>query len=209
MRMLIIAVAVGVLAISGCSGQPEPGAGASTVAAAVDWQPVAPIDMSATQKAQNELVVVATNALMAELLGELEAALGSGGGRAGIETCREKAPMIAARVSEQYGLRIGRTSDRLRNPGNAPPAWALRQVAERTAEPTFLAGPGGELGALLPIRLKAECQMCHGPVEAIDEEIRQAIADVYPDDRAVGFVEGDLRGWIWVEAPPGEPATSL
>ena len=25
----------------------------------------------------------------------------------------------------------------------------------------------------------------------------------YPDDRAVGFAAGDLRGWYWVEAPLG------
>jgi outer membrane murein-binding lipoprotein Lpp len=209
MRHLMIVVAVGGLAVAGCSRQPEPVAQVEVIAPAVDWLTIEAIDMTATQKAQQELAAAATNALASELLGELEAALASGGGAAGIQACREKAPEIAARVSQQFGLKIGRTSHRLRSPNNTPPAWAQLQVANQVAEPTYLAGSGGQFAALLPIRLKAECQMCHGPTEAIDEDIQRAIATVYPNDQAVGFTEGDLRGWIWVEVPPGEPETEL
>jgi len=209
MRHLIVAVAVCCLAFAGCSRQPEPVAQVEAIAPVIDWQPVVASAMTATQKAQQELVATATNAMAAELLGELEAALQSGGGPAGIQACREKAPEIAARVSQQYGVKIGRTSHRLRNPNNTIPSWAERPVADRVGEPTFLAGSGGELAALLPIRLKAECQMCHGPAEAIDEDIQRAIATFYPNDHAVGFVAGDVRGWIWVEVPPGAPDTEL
>jgi hypothetical protein len=209
MRYPIVAVAVCCLAFVGCSRQPEPVAVVEEVAPVIDWQPVAASAMTTTQKAQQELVATATNAMAAELLGELEAALHSGGGPAGIQACREKAPEIAARVSEQYGVKIGRTSHRLRSPNNTPPGWAQLQVAKQVAEPTYLAGSGGELAALLPIRLRAECEMCHGPVEAISEDVQRAIATFYPNDQAVGFVAGDVRGWIWVEVPPGELETEL
>ncbi len=209
MRHLIIAVAVCCLAISGCSRQPEPVAQVEEVVPTIDWHQLQPTDMTATQKAQQELVATATNAMAAELLGELHAALDSGGGPAGIQACREKAPQIAASVSQQFGVKIGRTSHRLRSPNNTPPAWAESQIAERVAEPTFLAGSGGELAALLPIRLRAECEMCHGSIESIAEDVQRAIATFYPNDQAVGFVAGDLRGWIWVEVPPGEPETEL
>ncbi len=168
------------------------------------WHRVDPLDMTDTQKAQQELVLSATNALAAEMMGELTAALDSGGPDAAIAVCRTTAPTVAAHVSEQYGLRIGRTSQKLRNPANTAPDWATPYIAELAEEPTFLAGPDGELGALLPIRLKSECQMCHGPVEAIDEDVLNSIAESYPEDQAVGFAEGDLRGWFWVETPPGE-----
>jgi hypothetical protein len=118
------------------------------------------------------------------------------------------APTVAAQISEQYGLKIGRTSHKLRNPANAPPEWARGSVADQVADPTFLAGPNGEMGALLPIRLKAECQMCHGPAEMIDDEVQTAISEAYPEDEAVGFGEDDLRGWFWVETPPGESETT-
>ena len=105
---------------------------------------------------------------------------------------------------ETYGVKVGRTSHKLRNADNVGPEWAAAYVNDLVEDPTYLVGPNGELGALLPIKLKAECGMCHGPAEEIDESIMAAITEAYPDDQAVGFVEGDLRGWFWVEAPPGE-----
>ena len=171
----------------------------------VEWERVLPGLMTETQKAQQELVLTATNALAAELMGELTAALDAGDASAAIGVCREKAPSVAARVSEVYGVEIGRTSYRLRNQANVAPTWADAYVADLVEDPTYMGGPNGELGALLPIRLRAECQMCHGPAEEIDEGIQAALADHYPNDQAMGFAEGDLRGWFWIEAPPGEP----
>jgi len=209
MRHLMVAVAVCCLAISGCSRQPEPAAEVEQVPMVVTWEPIAASAMTAHQKAQQDVIATASAAMAAELFGELEAALHSGGGPAGIQACREKAPEVAARVSGQYGVRIGRTSFRLRNPDNTVPDWGERQVADRVAEPTYLAGSDGELAALLPIRLRAECEMCHGPAETISEDVQRAIATFYPNDQAVGFAAGDLRGWIWVEAPAVAPATAL
>ncbi|MCU0233581.1 MAG: DUF3365 domain-containing protein [Thermoanaerobaculales bacterium] len=200
---LVIATAV-CLVVSGC-GKPgeEPVVVEETHAA--HWEKVLPGLMTETQKAQQELVLTATNALASELMGELTAALDQGGPAAGITVCREKAPQVAANVSETYGLRIGRTSHRLRNTANSGPAWSEAYVAGLEGEPTWVAGPNGELGALLPIRLRAECQMCHGPAEMIADEVMAAIRANYPEDQAVGFTEGELRGWFWVEVPPGEP----
>jgi hypothetical protein len=31
--------------------------------------------------------------------------------------------------------------------------------------------------------------------------MRQLLAERYPADRAVGFEEGQIRGWYWVEMP--------
>lgn len=208
MRHPAVALVLLCLIPTGCSRQAEGPMETAQVAPAVTWEPVVVTDMTETQKAQRELIVAATNALAAETLGELEAALAQSGGPGGILVCREKAPEIASHVSSQFGIAIGRTSHRLRNPANLPPDWAQPYVADRVSEPVFLAGPSGELGALLPIRLRPECQMCHGPVETIDEEVLAAINEIYPDDRAVGFTEGDLRGWFWAEAPPGEPEAS-
>jgi len=171
----------------------------------VEWERVLPGLMTETQKAQQELMLTATNALAAELMGELTAALDAGDASAAIGVCREKAPSVAANIFEMYGVEIGRTSYRLRNEANVAPSWAEAYVADLVEDPTYVGGPNGELGALLPIRLRAECQMCHGPAEEIDEGIQAALAEHYPNDQAMGFAEGDLRGWFWIEAPPGEP----
>lgn len=31
--------------------------------------------------------------------------------------------------------------------------------------------------------------------------VRAALMDRYPVDRAIGFTEGEIRGWFWVEVP--------
>ncbi len=208
MKQLTV-VYIGVcLVLAGCS-QPAEERTIVEETTAVAWAKVLPDLMTESQQAQQELMLTAAKALATELMGELSAALAAGDPSAAIGVCRGKAPLVAAQVSDTYGLEIGRTSHRLRNPANVAPAWADAYVADLVEDPTYLAGPNGELGALLPIRLKAACQMCHGPAEDIDQAIQATLAADYPDDQAVGFAEGDLRGWLWVEAPPDEVETEM
>ena len=201
-RWTVVLVVIG-LTLTGCAKPAEEPVEIEE-SAVVAWEKVLPGLMTDTQKAQQELMATAVNALASEMMGELMAALDSGDPTAAIDVCKEKAPGVAENINETYGVMIGRTSHMLRNAANVAPDWAAPFVAEMAEEPTYAAGPNGELGALLPIKLKAECQMCHGPAEEIDEGLMAAISESYPDDQAVGFVEGDLRGWFWVEAPPGE-----
>jgi hypothetical protein len=98
-------------------------------------------------------------------------------------------------------VEIARTSFRLRNPQNQPPPWAVPLVEQGVAEPRYVSLPKGGLGALLPIHLKPTCLMCHGPEDQILPDVREALAKQYPEDKATGFEEGDLRGWFWVEVP--------
>ena len=205
-RSAVLLVVFGLM-VAGCGGPAEEPVEVEEVAA-VEWEKVLAGSMTDTQKAQQELVATAVNALASEMMGELSAALDSGDAGAAIAVCKEKAPGVAAHIKEIYGVKIGRTSHKLRNAANVAPEWADPYVTDLAEYPTYVAGPNGELGALLPIKLRAECQMCHGPVEGIDEGIMAAISEVYPDDQALGFIEGDLRGWFWVEAPPGEPEES-
>ena len=210
MKHLFVVCMVVCSVVAGCARPAEEPVKTEEPAATVEWERALPGLMTETQYAQQELILTATNALASELLGELTAALDSGDADAAIAVCRSKVRVVAAHVSEAYGVDIGRTSYWLRNPANVPPEWAHPYVETMIEEPTYVAGPNGELGALLPIKLKAECQMCHGQVDEIDEGIAAALAEHYPGDQAVGFAEGDLRGWFWVEAPPGEaePAES-
>lgn len=207
MRFLISLMIVGCFVVSGCSDSKEPVTMVQEPVEVGQWTPVTPEEMGDTQKAQHELCVAATNAMASELMGELMAALDSDDPTAGITVCGAKAPEIAAHIARDYGVEIGRTSHKLRNPANTPPQWAETIVGDQLGQPHFLAGPNGEFGALLPIRLKAECQMCHGAPENIDETILTALAEHYPEDAATGFAEGDLRGWFWIEAPGHQPTS--
>lgn len=141
--------------------------------------------------------------LFARLSGRLQEVMRAQGPAAALEVCHAEAPGFARAVGEAHGLRIGRTSWKLRNPGNAPPAWARAAVDARLAEPSFQATPGGGLLALFPIRLAEGCLRCHGEEVSLSPEVRAALRSHYPADEATGFKAGDLRGWFWVEVPDG------
>jgi hypothetical protein len=42
------------------------------------------------------------------------------------------------------------------------------------------------------------CLACHGDPEAIDPQVKRLLAERYPDDTAVGYKPGDLRGAVSV-----------
>jgi hypothetical protein len=146
-------------------------------------------------------MLAAKEALFTRLSGRLMEVMGSQGPSAAIEVCQQEAPKISVSVSEEQGLRIGRTGVRLRNAANVAPSWAESLVNQRIDTPTFAVLDNGASVALLPIKLQGQCLMCHGPQEEIPAEVRERLAALYPNDEATGFQEGELRGWFWIELP--------
>ena len=47
------------------------------------------------------------------------------------------------------------------------------------------------------------CLTCHG--SSLAPDVAAQISDLYPQDRAVGFEAGDLRGVFWLEFPADTP----
>jgi hypothetical protein len=167
------------------------------------WKTVGQDSMSGDQNAQRDRALAARDAMASRLKGRLMEVLGSDDPATAIVVCAEDAPQIAADVSQEHGVSIGRTSFRLRNPKNTPPVWTSQLVADRIDEPIYLSD-GRKLGALLPIRLEVACLTCHGPEDAIPQEVKDALVKHYPEDQATGFRKGDLRGWFWVEVPAAD-----
>jgi len=139
------------------------------------------------------------------LKAELMAAMQSGGPVAAIEVCNIQAPRIAERVSAATDLQISRVSLKNRNPGNTPNDWQTRVLAsfeerKRSGEdPSALtwqetAEIDGvrEFRFMRAIPTAALCLQCHG--ETLAPPVAAKIAELYPNDRATGFREGDLRG---------------
>ena len=137
-----------------------------------------------------------------ELQGALRAGLSQGPDEA-IGVCKTRAPEIAESLSTD-GVRMGRTSHKLRNPSNTAPEWVgpileayLSDPASR--HPREIALPEGRFGYAEPIMIKTVCLACHG--ENVAPEVASRIAEHYPNDRATGFKNGDFRGLFWVEYP--------
>ena len=156
----------------------------------------------AEETAQRQAASNARDDLAKRLSTRLVQAMSNGGPAKAIDVCSKEAPRIAKAVGKEHGLKIGRTSFKLRNPENAPPDWAKMLVEKRIAEPTYAALTDGALGAMLPIRVNAQCLACHGPTDRIAADVKAQLAAKYPKDHATGFKDGDLRGWFWVEIPP-------
>ena len=159
------------------------------------------VEGKSPSEASKEMMLAAKDALFTKLSGRLKETMTSQGPGAAIAVCQKEAPAIAKAVSKEQGLQIGRTGVRLRNPGNVAPAWADELVREKIDTPTFVTLDNGHAAALLPIKLQAQCLMCHGPKEQIAPVIQEQLTKLYPGDQATGFKEGELRGWFWIELP--------
>jgi hypothetical protein len=136
----------------------------------------------------------------------LHEALKSGGPKAAVGACVSLGPDLDAQVSEQTGIEIGRTALRVRNPENTPDAWeqaGLATMAKRLAagvDPARLeiyevtvSSEGQRLFRYLqPIMMREGCLACHGP--NVSADVKAEIARSYPDDKAIGFIVGELRG---------------
>lgn len=147
----------------------------------------------------------AVQAFSTTLKAELVAGMQAGGPVAAIEVCHDKAPGIAEAVSLDQGMRLSRVSLKNRNPGNAPNDWqaaVLVDFQERVDSGEDAAGlswqetvetaDGAEYRFMKAIPTGAVCLACHGT--ALAPEVAARIDDLYPEDKATGFSEGDLRG---------------
>lgn len=152
---------------------------------------------TATAKAK---ALNARGTLFKALSGRLTEVITSQGPAAAIEVCSKEASSMAKNVGDDLGVRIGRTALMLRNPKNKAPDWVQPLLNDTPTEETFVELSDDRLGALLPIRLKENCTICHGPADTIPADVRDALTTFYPEDKATGFHVGDLRGWFWVEA---------
>jgi hypothetical protein len=139
------------------------------------------------------------------VLRELADSLSSVGPEKAINSCHIDSLLMTQRIGRE-GVAAGRTSDRLRNPTNAARPWAaeiIRANAGHMARDVdgFVVDLGKTLGVLRPISQRSICANCHGPVDSLKPGVRAAIAERYPADKAVGFRQGEIRGWFWVEIP--------
>ena len=147
--------------------------------------------------------------LLAPFKRDLQEALRQGlarGPAEAVAACQLQAPEIASTLSRD-GIRLGRTSHRLRNPANAPPEWVRPLLDAYVSSPSDRAPrtvplPNRRSGYAEPILVQHLCLTCHGEVLAPD--VASRIEELYPGDQAVGFRPGDLRGVFWVEFPAAD-----
>src|SRR4029453_15695113 len=118
-------------------------------------------------------------------LWELNSGLEQGGPVLAIKSCHIDSARVAERVGREEGLAAGRTSDRLRNPTNAPRPWAapiVKANAGRRAQDVegFAGDLGDKVGVIRPIAARPICASCHGRADQFSTAIRAELKDRYP-----------------------------
>ncbi len=149
-----------------------------------------------------------------KLLSVLAVEMDKGGPESAIGVCRDKAPQMAKAASEETGWAIRRVSLNNRNPKAVPDAWeravledfdrrAAAGEAPATLEKGELVTDGGQktyryMKALPTAEL---CLKCHGPQASLAPAVRAKLAELYPQDKAVGYSVGQVRGAITLKKP--------
>ena len=189
--------------VSACDRAPE-SEKSSGEEAAVErvWRPVDAGELTPHQRAMVDYAGQSRGIMGQRLMGTVMEAARTDGFDGAIEVCKQEAGPIAAEIEESRKVRIGRTSDRLRNPENEPPGWFRDRVGDESGEQFVALANDGTVGAAIPIFLAAPCMNCHGATEVLAEGVSSALERLYPEDQAIGYGKGDLRGWFWVEVPP-------
>lgn len=139
------------------------------------------------------------------LKSELVMAMQSGGAIEAIDVCHTRADEIAGRLSKETGMNVSRVSVKNRNPGNVANDWQLkvlqsfderRESGETPGSLTWnetVENPNGaEFRFMKAIPTGGLCLQCHGT--AIAPEVSTRLNELYPDDKATGYSEGQIRG---------------
>lgn len=184
---------------------------AAVILAAVG--PAFAADQAQLQSASAKLA----GSLGSQLKSRLEAALAAGPAPDAIGVCQSIAPEISKQLLEQSGAEVGRTSMRVRNPGNAPDAWEQAVLADferqkaagadmsKVERGEFVQVNGKKAYRYMrPIMTAELCTKCHGT--SVDPGVQAAIKAAYPSDQATGYSAGDLRGAFTVSWPDADAA---
>ncbi len=146
-----------------------------------------------------------TQATFKDLSSHLMQQMKLGGPTQAVPFCNVQAMPITHQMSEKYNVTIKRTSDKIRNSVNTASERELKIIEEyklaiqknKELFPIVEIDKGGQKHFYAPIKLNAKCLACHGTLEnKLSIKTDSLIKSLYPNDKAVDYKEGDLRG-IW------------
>ena len=134
------------------------------------------------------------------LLQNVGKAIQKGGTDYAVEFCNVQAMPLTDSIADNLNVYIQRLSDKNRNPVNALQtqmdsiAWR-KMKSEKTDFTTQ--DKNGEVYYYKPILIgMPTCIKCHGGKNDIPVSTQKIIGQKYPNDKAVGYQMGDLRG-MW------------
>ena len=163
---------------------------------------VAELAFPVNKIALEEQAKAATQALGGALKVELEAAMKADGPVAAMSICQIKATELAKAISDNQGMAVKRVSLKNRNPEmGVANEWQTkvlndfetRKAAGEAPETlTYSRVVDHEFRFMKAIPTTAVCLVCHGA--NLNPAVTAKLTELYPQDKATGYKEGDVRG---------------
>ena len=130
----------------------------------------------------------------------LQTAMGKGGVNEAINFCSVNAQPLTDSLSKYHNVTIKRTSNKIRNPLNAPTDLeniVLDKYLAGHDKPIIQKNEDETILYYAPIYTKGLCVVCHGQVgNTMAEADYKTILEKYPEDKAIDYSVDELRG-MW------------
>ena len=119
--------------------------------------------------------------------------------------CHEEAAGLLSAIGEKENIQVQRLAERYRNPKNALRSedfpiwekWKSQLSQGQSIHPEVVEEQGGMMVYRAPLFLGMPlCEKCHGDENNFSAALRQTLAQLYPEDQALHFRQGDLRA-MW------------
>ena len=131
------------------------------------------------------------------LVGNLTKQISENGAEKALEFCNVNAIPLTQKLEAENGVMVKRVSDKNRNPDNAANETELKIIEQFKTQ----LAKNEELKATMengvfyaPITTNAMCLQCHGSEKEMKPEVLAKIKSFYPNDKALGYKENELRG---------------
>jgi cytochrome c len=200
-------IAILALLFAACSAPPKQPAASDKPAAQTPAKPpekprpMSPEDSAKYMERGDDLVSTSKQTISTALVNAME----KGGVKYAAQFCNVAAYPIVDSLSQANGARIRRVSDKPRNPKDAMDQEELKvfsffkeKIKQPDAEmmPVLMQTNDSTVSYYSPIKISMPtCFKCHGEVgKEVKNEDYATLKKLYPDDNAVGYKQGDLRG---------------
>lgn len=141
----------------------------------------------------------------AALSGRLMSAVEQGGVPHAVKYCNTAALPLIDSLSKVHKASIRRTSLKVRNEKDAAQGWEKEVLVQyqtlisegKKPSPIVKTLDQKRVAFAAPIFMAQPCLKCHGKLgETLNAQHYTTIKQLYPQDQAIGYVEGDWRG-MW------------
>ncbi|MDZ4747177.1 MAG: DUF3365 domain-containing protein [Saprospiraceae bacterium] len=147
------------------------------------------------------------NITKSHLVKNLMEAMSARGTAGAVEFCNVHAMTLTDSMARVHDARIRRVSDRPRNPANHANETELAYInmlkikeEKQEALPPSILIVDGKMTGYYPIQTARMCIQCHGIIGTdILPETAEKLHSLYPEDKATGYSENQLRGLFVVE----------